>query len=123
MRRRRGSIFITATCPQVGGYTSLDPQSGPVAVNLGSNLNGTDASAALTVVAVVVNSPGNVTIEALAPSLPPGLNPVGLTAGGLPVSVQVVAPFCEDRTAIHFARLLADVAGGGYQVPPGCGPA
>ncbi|MDH4365897.1 MAG: amidase [Acidimicrobiia bacterium] len=55
--------------------------------------------------------------------LPVTTPPLGLTAGGLPVSVQVVAPFCEDRTAIHFARLLADVAGGGYQVPLGCGPA
>lgn len=105
------SIFITATCPQTGGYTALDPQSGPLSVNLGSNLNGTDASAPLTVVNVVVNSPGNVTIEALAPSLPPGLNPPGVTAGGRGNAgrkhVQIVAPPCLDPTATPHAAFAA----------------
>ncbi len=42
--------------------------------------------------------------------------PVGLTPGGLPVGVQVVGPHHEDKTTIHFARLLAEVVGG--FVPP-----
>ncbi|MEZ5260193.1 MAG: hypothetical protein R2755_00095 [Acidimicrobiales bacterium] len=50
--------------------------------------------------------------------LPVTTPPLGLTASGLPVSVQVVAPYCEDRTALHFARLLADLTGGGYEQPP-----
>jgi amidase len=48
--------------------------------------------------------------------LPAVSAPVGLTAGGLPVGVQIVAPYLEDRTAIDFARLLSDVIGG--FVPP-----
>ncbi|MCC6438751.1 MAG: amidase [Acidimicrobiales bacterium] len=51
--------------------------------------------------------------------LPVTTPPLGLTASGLPVSVQVVAPYCEDRTALHFARLLAELTGGGYTQPPG----
>ncbi len=51
--------------------------------------------------------------------LPVTTPPLGLTASGLPVSVQVVGPYCEDRTALHFARLLAELTGGGYQQPAG----
>jgi amidase len=43
--------------------------------------------------------------------------PVGWTAGGLPVGVQVVGPPHEDDTAITFAERLAEVAGG-YRPPP-----
>jgi amidase len=43
--------------------------------------------------------------------------PVGRTAGGLPVGVQVVGPLHEDDTAITFAEGLAEVTGG-YQPPP-----
>ena len=43
---------------------------------------------------------------------------VGRTGAGLPVGVQVVAPYLHDREAISIAGLLADVAGG-YDVPPG----
>ena len=50
--------------------------------------------------------------------LPVTTPPLGLTANGLPFSVQVVAPYCEDLTALHFARLLVDTVGGGYQQPP-----
>ena len=50
--------------------------------------------------------------------LPVTTPPLGLTASGLPTSMQVVAPYGEDRTALHFARLLADVTGTGYQPPP-----
>ena len=44
--------------------------------------------------------------------------PVGLTRSGLPVGLQIVAPFFEDATSIAFARLLAQEIGG-FQPPPG----
>jgi amidase len=50
--------------------------------------------------------------------LPSTVVPVGRTAAGLPVGVQVVAPYLEDRTALWVAARLAEVAGG-YVVPPG----
>ena len=49
--------------------------------------------------------------------VPVSVPPVGRTPDGLPVGVQVVAPFLEDRTAIavagHIERLL-----GGFTPPP-----
>ena len=50
--------------------------------------------------------------------LPSAVPPVGRTPGGLPIGVQVVAPYLRDRDAIHVAGLLAEVAGG-YEPPPG----
>jgi amidase len=50
--------------------------------------------------------------------LPTTVAPVGRTRGGLPVGLQIVAPYLEDRTSIDFARRLADVAGG-FEPPPG----
>jgi len=44
--------------------------------------------------------------------------PVGLTATGLPVALQVMGPFGEDATPIEFAALLADEIGG-FAAPPG----
>lgn len=44
--------------------------------------------------------------------LPSTIAPVGLTTQGLPVGIQIVAPYLEDRTSIHLARLMADVCGG-----------
>ncbi|MDT0634520.1 amidase [Spectribacter hydrogenoxidans] len=49
--------------------------------------------------------------------LPVTVAPIGRTAAGLPVGVQIVAPYLEDRTGIAFARLLADVIGG-FVAPP-----
>ncbi|MDH4146126.1 MAG: amidase [Acidimicrobiia bacterium] len=52
--------------------------------------------------------------------LPVTTPPLGLSADGLPVSVQVVAPYLEDRTAIDVAARLAElVPGAGYTPPPG----
>lgn len=52
--------------------------------------------------------------------LPAAVPPLGPTASGLPVGVQVVAPYLHDRTALRVAALLADVLdGAGYRVPPG----
>jgi len=50
--------------------------------------------------------------------LPVATVPIGLSAGGLPVGVQVVGPFLGDRTVVDVARRLADVVGG-YRPPPG----
>lgn len=49
--------------------------------------------------------------------LPSTAAPVGRTAAGLPVGVQVVAPFLHDHTAIKVAELLTDECGG-HSVPP-----
>lgn len=51
--------------------------------------------------------------------LPVAVPPLGRTPAGLPVGVQVVAPFLRDREAIQLAGLLAEVSGGGYRPPPG----
>ena len=50
--------------------------------------------------------------------LPSTVAPVGRTPEGLPVGMQIVAPYLEDRTAIHFARLIEDLVGG-FEAPPG----
>ncbi len=44
--------------------------------------------------------------------------PVGLTAGGLPVGIQIVGPYMEDATPIDFAERAAGVLGG-FAPPPG----
>jgi len=49
--------------------------------------------------------------------LPATVAPVGRTTAGLPVGIQIVGPYLEDRTSIDFARALADVVGG-YETPP-----
>ena len=43
---------------------------------------------------------------------------VGLTAGGLPVGLQIVGPYLEDATPIAVAGHLADAIGG-FKAPPG----
>jgi amidase len=43
--------------------------------------------------------------------------PIGRTEAGLPVGLQVVGPYLEDRTTIDFARRLGEVVGG-YAPPP-----
>ena len=50
--------------------------------------------------------------------LPSAVPPIGRTSAGLPVGMQVVAPYLFDRRAVHVAGLVADVTGG-YAVPPG----
>jgi amidase len=49
--------------------------------------------------------------------LPVTVPPIGRTADGLPVGIQVVAPYLHDRTALAFARCISDVLGG-YEPPP-----
>jgi amidase len=51
--------------------------------------------------------------------LPSTVVPVGLTADeSLPVGMQVVGPFLEDRTCLAVARILEE-ATGGFRRPPG----
>jgi amidase len=49
--------------------------------------------------------------------LPVTVPPVGRTTDGLPIGIQVVAPYLHDRTALAFARCVTDVLGG-YEPPP-----
>jgi amidase len=50
--------------------------------------------------------------------LPATAVPVGRTAAGLPVGVQIVGPYLEDRTTLAVARLVEDLLGG-FVPPPG----
>jgi amidase len=49
--------------------------------------------------------------------LPAAVAPIGRTTGGLPVGVQVIAPYLEDRTAIDVARHIERHIGG-FVAPP-----
>jgi amidase len=51
--------------------------------------------------------------------LPATAVPVGHTATGLPVGVQIVGPYLEDRTTLAAARYIEEVLGG-FVPPPGC---
>lgn len=44
--------------------------------------------------------------------------PVGRTRGGLPIGLQAIGPYLEDRTAIRFTALVARECGG-FTHPPG----
>jgi len=48
--------------------------------------------------------------------LPSTIAPVGTARDGLPVGLQIVAPYLEDRTSLHFAGLVEKVIGG--FIPP-----
>ncbi len=50
--------------------------------------------------------------------LPATVAPVGFTSSGLPVGTQIVGPYLEDRTPIHFAKLIEETLGG-FSPPPG----
>ena len=50
--------------------------------------------------------------------LPATVPPLGRTRDGLPVGVQVVAGHYEDRTALAFARSLAELVGADFVAPP-----
>ncbi|HEX4864877.1 MAG TPA: amidase family protein [Acidimicrobiales bacterium] len=50
--------------------------------------------------------------------LPSTVVPVGFTPGGLPVGIQVVGPYLEDRTPLFVAAELEALLGG-YTPPPG----
>ena len=50
--------------------------------------------------------------------LPATVVPVGRTASGLPVGIQIVGPYLEDRTTLAVGRLVQRVLGG-FVAPPG----
>jgi len=50
--------------------------------------------------------------------LPATAAPIGLSRGGLPIGVQIIGPYLEDRTTITFAGLL-EREFGGFTPPPG----
>ncbi len=50
--------------------------------------------------------------------LPATVAPVGRTPGGLPVGIQIVGPYLEDRTTIDVAHRMAEITGG-FTPPPG----
>jgi amidase len=50
--------------------------------------------------------------------LPATAAPIGLTAAGLPVGLQIIGAEGEDPTTIEFAKLLAAEIGG-FVPPPG----
>ena len=50
--------------------------------------------------------------------LPATVVPVGTTAAGLPVGIQIVGPFLHDRTTLRVADHLAGLLGGCPR-PPG----
>jgi amidase len=51
--------------------------------------------------------------------LPATAAPAGRTPDGLPVGVQIVGPYLEDRTTIDLARRLAEVTEGFVRPPVG----
>jgi amidase len=50
--------------------------------------------------------------------LPATVAPVGRAATGLPVGIEIVGPYLEDRTTIDLARRLSELIGG-FEPPPG----
>ena len=52
--------------------------------------------------------------------LPVTTVPIGLHSSGLPIGIQIVAPFLEDRTALAVGDLVETITGG-TPVPPGWG--
>ena len=53
---------------------------------------------------------------ATLPGLPATALPIGRSPGGLPIGVQIIGPWLEDRTPIHLARLI-EREFGGFQPP------
>jgi amidase len=51
-------------------------------------------------------------------NLPATVAPIGLSRGGLPIAVQIIGPYLEDRTTLGFAALL-EREFGGFRAPPG----
>ena len=51
--------------------------------------------------------------------LPATVVPVGRTPSGLPVGIQIVGPYLEDRTTLAAARCVEELLGG-FVPPPGC---
>jgi amidase len=54
---------------------------------------------------------------ATPPGLPATVMPISRSREGLPIGVQIVGPFLEDRTTIAFAGLM-EREFGGFSPPP-----
>jgi amidase len=54
---------------------------------------------------------------ATLPGLPATAMPIGLSGTGLPIGVQVIGPYLEDRTTIGFAKWV-EQGFGGFVAPP-----
>jgi len=50
--------------------------------------------------------------------LPTAVAPIGTTGAGLPVGMQMVVPYLQDRRAMRVAHLVSEIVGG-YAAPPG----
>ncbi len=59
---------------------------------------------------------------ALVAYLPATVAPVGQTPNGLPVGLQIIGPYMEDRTPIRFAELIEEHVAGEFQFPDGFAP-
>jgi amidase len=57
---------------------------------------------------------------ATLPGLPATAFPCGRNRDGLPIGLQAIGPYLEDRTPIRFAQLLEREMGG-FAAPPGYG--
>jgi amidase len=55
---------------------------------------------------------------ATPPGLPATVMPIGRSKLGLPIGVQIIGPYLEDRTTLAFAK-LAEREFGGFAPPPG----
>jgi amidase len=55
---------------------------------------------------------------ATLPGLPTTAAPIGLSPAGLPIGVQIIGPYLEDRTTLRFAELIERTFGG-FVAPPG----
>jgi amidase len=53
-------------------------------------------------------------------ALPATVVPVGTSADGLPIGVQIVGPFLHDRTTIHLARLISQIMSNRNGWPAAC---
>jgi amidase len=53
-----------------------------------------------------------------SPRQPATAFPIGLSKGGLPLALQAIGPYLEDRTPLGFTALLAKEIGG-FVPPPG----
>jgi amidase len=53
---------------------------------------------------------------ATLPGLPATAAPIGLASAGLPIGVQIIGPYLEDRTTLRFAELI-ERAFGGFVAP------
>jgi len=52
--------------------------------------------------------------------LPASAVPIGLSGAGLPIGVQIIGPYFEDRTPLRFAELI-EREFGGFIPPPAFG--